>query len=91
LQETIAIENIPVQFGGKFEYEPGGLPNLDEGLRKQLRWVGESRTKLPAGPLKWIVRDGQRTAVVTGSMGGERVCVPFAVLEEGDDGVDTTK
>ena len=87
LSETIAPENIPVQFGGKFEYEPGATPVLDEGLRRQLRWVGEERDRLPEGPLKWVVRGGRRVAVRTGRDGGREVCEGFAgVVGEGEGG-----
>ena len=81
LSEKIEPEHIPEQFGGKFKYELGMLPSLDSGMQKQMEWIGEPREVLPAGPLKWTLKDGKRTAVVTGSAKGERVHLPFAVLD----------
>lgn len=85
LSEVIDLEDIPVQYGGKFKYEAGMAPSLDERIRQQLQWIGETKERFPSGPLKWIEKEGQRTAVVTGSANGKQVCLPFAMLKAKKD------
>lgn len=67
------------------QYEPGMLPSLDGEMQKQIQWIGEAKQSLPPGPLKWTLKDGQKTAVVTGSANGERVHLPFATLDRKQD------
>jgi hypothetical protein len=91
LSSVIDLENIPEQYGGKFKYEIGMLPSLDEGLRQQLQWNGSPESTLPPGPLKWTTDgEGRRIAVAVGSSKGELRNSKFAVLgARHDSGIPT--
>jgi hypothetical protein len=66
LSETIAIENIPEQYGGKFASRQGMTPLLDDALKSLL-----AVEELPKGAVKWTVDEqGNRTAVAVGSQKG---------------------
>ncbi|KGO50389.1 hypothetical protein PEX1_016440 [Penicillium expansum] len=69
LREYIDDANIPVKFGGNFQYTNGMLPDLDDDIQKLLN--SDSATSLPPGPLKWVQdSDGRRTALAVGSKAG---------------------
>ena len=58
LEKYIDIENIPVKYGGKLEYEWGMMPMLEPAIADTLTWKADgpllkgSRT-IPTGPIKW--------------------------------------
>ncbi|GES58100.1 CRAL/TRIO-domain-containing protein [Aspergillus terreus] len=59
LSEIIHDEDLPVQFGGKLEFQHGMLPDLDESLRRALRCDG-----LVPGPLKCVHDEQGRVKIV---------------------------
>lgn len=66
LSETIDIENIPLQYGGKFESKQGMAPRLDGALKALL-----AVEALPIGPIKWQTdMQGNQTAIAVGSQKG---------------------
>ena len=69
LREYIEDVNIPVKFGGGFQFTHGMLPDLDSNIQQILN--SDSLKSLPPGPLKWIHgSDGRRTALAVGSKSG---------------------
>ncbi|KAI1757883.1 CRAL/TRIO domain protein [Xylaria castorea] len=65
LLEMMDIECIPERYGGQSKAEGGLVPRVD-GLKDLL-----GVEKLPDGPIKWTVDQGNRTAVAVGARGGE--------------------
>ncbi|KAL5364211.1 CRAL-TRIO domain-containing protein [Aspergillus floccosus] len=59
LSEIIDDEDLPVQFGGKLDFQHGMLPNLDESLRRALKCDG-----LVPGPMKCVHDERGRVKVV---------------------------
>ena len=53
MTEFIDHDNIPLRYGGKFDYSHGALPVLDDALIAALTWPENGAKRLPAGPLKW--------------------------------------
>ncbi|KAM7217589.1 CRAL/TRIO domain protein [Rhypophila decipiens] len=57
LLESMDIEDIPKQYGGRFEAKHGMVPRLDEETRQGLCCHGAAGEEvlLPSGPIKWVV------------------------------------
>lgn len=53
MTEFIDHDNIPLRYGGNFDYSHGALPVLDDALIAALTWPENGTKRLPAGPLKW--------------------------------------
>lgn len=72
LSSTIAVENIPTQFGGGFDFHHGAASRLDRGLLDSISWVQMPTDCLPPGPLKWLEDDGEdETLLGVGALDGE--------------------
>ncbi|KAM0236632.1 hypothetical protein ACHAP5_009318 [Fusarium lateritium] len=72
LTARMGIESIPAEYGGKFEYQPGMPPRLDQGILDHLEWKSPG-DRMPEGPVKWSEnQDGGRVLLATGSVDGER-------------------
>ena len=77
LEKYIDIENIPVKYGGKLEYEWGMMPLLEPAIAETLTWKEDGpllkgcRT-IPTGPIKWrgTGRGDRLGADVTHAAGG---------------------
>lgn len=71
LEGDIDLKSIPVQFGGKCDFDHGMPPQLDEPLMRGLDgWSVENHGELPLGPIKWTLgNDGKRAAVAVGHDG----------------------
>lgn len=88
LSTYIEDRDIPVQLGGRFTFENGMLPEVDESVCKSL-WgnspstSGGAKRSLPSGPLKWVQdgEDGKRKIVATGRIGGVQRSTEVAVLD----------
>ncbi|KAI9155011.1 SEC14 cytosolic factor [Paramyrothecium foliicola] len=74
LCQYIDVESIPTQFGGKFEFEHGMTPKLDDGLLKSVNWCSGCSDELPTGPIKWIYdkKNGYTMLAVGSSKGQQR-------------------
>ncbi|KAK4164714.1 CRAL-TRIO domain-containing protein [Cladorrhinum sp. PSN259] len=81
LLETMDAEDIPKQYGGRFDAEHGMTPRLDKDIQQALTWVSTSSVgeglKLPRGPLKWVVKMGEPAGSSDGNGGdgGEMAAV----------------
>jgi hypothetical protein len=58
LEKYIDIENIPVKYGGKLEYEWGMMPILEPAISDALQWQQDGpllkgQRTIPTGPIKW--------------------------------------
>ncbi|KAM0293795.1 hypothetical protein ACHAO9_001481 [Fusarium lateritium] len=72
LTARMGIESIPTEYGGKFEYQPGMPPKLDQGILDHFEWTFPG-DRMPEGPVKWTEsQDGGRVLLATGSVDGER-------------------
>jgi hypothetical protein len=73
LSDHIDVMDIPRNFGGQFDYQPGMLPTPNEAIKQILGWTsGDKRVHLPSGPLKWTVEeDGSHIATAVGAVDGE--------------------
>ncbi|KAF2754596.1 CRAL/TRIO domain-containing protein [Pseudovirgaria hyperparasitica] len=71
LRERIWEGDLPVRYGGTWEWEHGMGMSLDKEVERRLEWVGE-RKELPEGPLKWVREDGRDVIVAVGTKKGVR-------------------
>ena len=76
LTETIGIENIPVQYGGRLNLKPVDgyfATHLCPGISQALKWEGGLR-ELPPGPIKFVVDEqGGRSIVAVGTTTGGKM------------------
>lgn len=75
LSEVADPADIPEKYGGKFPFDFGMPPELDEEIRKTVDWMkdekGEDMREMPLGPIKWVQREGEgRTAIAVGKENG---------------------
>ncbi|KAG2026227.1 hypothetical protein GB937_001734 [Aspergillus fischeri] len=82
LNKYIHHDDIPVQFGGAFEFTHGMLPDLCPVTRQTLRWSPPFNGTLPPGPIKWTEHArGQIKAVATGTVDGVERGLDVATLD----------
>ncbi|KAF2662437.1 CRAL/TRIO domain-containing protein [Lophiostoma macrostomum CBS 122681] len=83
LGELIEVENIPKQYGGKFEGWHGTLPELDDEFCHRLDWVEGVEKRIPIGPLKWVVDDdGELILMAVGTENGQERRTKLARMTE---------
>ncbi|KAM3072138.1 hypothetical protein ACMFMG_008596 [Clarireedia jacksonii] len=84
LSDRIDMENVPKMFGGKLDFKPGMLPDLDIEIKKSLSWT-TALEELPPGPVKWTLNEvGKAVGVAVGSVKeGTRRWESLAALELG--------
>ncbi|KAM7196550.1 CRAL-TRIO domain containing protein [Rhypophila sp. PSN 637] len=73
LLESMDIDDIPKQYGGRFEAKHGMVPRLDEETRQVLgcrQGAVIEEVLLPRGPIKWVVDSRQ----VNGNGNRNSVC-----------------
>ncbi|KAF2859533.1 CRAL/TRIO domain-containing protein, partial [Piedraia hortae CBS 480.64] len=75
LEEHIHIDNIPVKYGGKLEWNFGDMPYLDPNIVQSMTWNEDTTEKghrtLPKGPIKWQYdQDGSMVATAIGTVTG---------------------
>ncbi|KAH7257893.1 CRAL-TRIO domain-containing protein [Fusarium tricinctum] len=71
LTVRMGIESIPTEYGGKFEYQPGMPPRLDQDILEHFEWALPGG-RLPEGPIKWVEsQDEGRVLLTTGSVDGK--------------------
>ncbi|KAJ6003502.1 hypothetical protein N7451_006049 [Penicillium sp. IBT 35674x] len=81
LEEYIDNANIPTTLGGRFPFEHGMLPELDDNIWQHFSWRLPSRS-LPPGPIKWTEDvNGRKIALAVGGEAGSRRIEKIAVLE----------
>ncbi|KAF4261104.1 hypothetical protein KXW98_001032 [Aspergillus fumigatus] len=82
LNKYIHHDNIPVQFGGAFEFTHGMLPDLCPVTRQTLRWSPPFNGTFPPGPIKWTEHArGQIKAVAIGTVDGVERGFDVATLD----------
>jgi hypothetical protein len=82
LTDTIDLEDIPQQFGGKLAYQHGAAPTVDKGISQVLNRTSTSSHKLPVGPLKWVIdQQGRKAAFAVGKIHGEKRREMFGTLQ----------
>lgn len=68
ISDRIDMENVPEMFGGKLDFTPGMVPDLDIEIKKSLNWT-TTLQELPRGPVKWTMNEvGKVIGVAVGSM-----------------------
>jgi hypothetical protein len=81
ISELIDMEHIPKQFGGEFEGTYGMLPELGEEYMKRLDWIDGVEKSIPAGPLKWVLEEGEKpTLVAVGTENGTERRIRLATM-----------
>jgi hypothetical protein len=67
----MSVESIPTEYRGKFEYQPGMPPRLDQDILEHFEWAFPGG-RLPEGPIKWAgSQDEGRVLLTTGSVDGK--------------------
>ena len=75
LRETIDIENIPTQYGGRLNIKPVDFATqLCPVIAQAIKWEGTLRGEIPAGPIKFVVDEqGGRSIVAVGTATGGKM------------------
>jgi hypothetical protein len=82
MTEFIDHENIPLCYGGNFDYSHGMLPVLDDALIAALTWPKNGAKQVPAGPLKWVQDgEGNQALVAVGTENGKERRQQIAVMK----------
>ena len=72
LTEYIDLGNIPTEFGGDLNFDPGMPPLIDTLIAERMSWKSVSNGTFPTGPLKWVVDvDGSPAAIAVGEANGK--------------------
>ncbi|CCC14506.1 hypothetical protein SMACR_09385 [Sordaria macrospora] len=73
--ETIDIENIPTQYGGRLNIKPVDFATqLCPVIAQAIKWEGTLRGEIPAGPIKFVVDEqGGRSIVAVGTATGGKM------------------
>ncbi|KAK3399184.1 CRAL-TRIO domain-containing protein [Sordaria brevicollis] len=68
LKETIDIENIPIQYGGRLDIKPVDFATqLCSAIKQAIKWERPLH-EIPAGPIKYVVDEhGGRSIVAVGT------------------------
>lgn len=90
LEASIDINRIPTQFGGKFRFEHGMEPKVEEAIMSSLSLTQSSMEYLPPGPIKLVHEGGKLGLVAVGTSNEQRredllgyISLP---MEQGDAG-----
>lgn len=86
LLEFVDRADIPKKYGGDLDFEFGDLPNIDQGIHANLKWINptteKNRNTFPTGPIKWAPSPttGAMTATAVGSVNGQLRSIEVASI-----------